>query len=272
LQQSVTQEPSYILHSWPFGENGLLLDVLSYRFGKLRLVAKGVKRKGNAQGALLRPLQPLLLGWQGKGSLQSLISTDIQTQLPALSGDYLFSAFYLNELLQTLLSYQDPVPALFIAYADAIGQMSERVPLEGILRRFEWRLLCELGAAPDLKRGSSGDTLECDRYYAWHPESGFVLQNTAINSRLMFSGQQLRELALLAEHAVSSPETKDPSPFAGEMGILKVAKSLFRQIINHQLQGRPLKSRELMLRYRALDGRASEGNGANKAGVADDGQ
>lgn len=65
------------------------------------------------------------------------------------------SAWYMNELLLRLLPREDAHPLLFDAYQTALEQLAgidplpERLPVSGVLRRFEWVLLQETGYGMD---------------------------------------------------------------------------------------------------------------------------
>ncbi|MCP5161623.1 MAG: DNA repair protein RecO [Hahellaceae bacterium] len=236
-----------------------MMDAFSHRCGRIRLIAKGVKRKGNTFAPLLRPFQPLLLSWQGKGGLKNLTQVDSVMQLPGLTGDYLFSAFYLNELLQHLLQEQEPFPDLFIQYAETLSQLTERLPLEVALRRFEWRLLCELGFAPDLTRDHDGYWLRQNAIYCWHVGLGFQVASgpeATVQDRGLTAQQVHDILHLVAGRQVLENEIVEASAQLEGLRLsaaLKHAKVLFRQAIDSLLQGRVLKSRELIVKFRALD-------------------
>ncbi len=239
-----------------------MMDAFSHGYGKVRVIAKGIKRPGNHAGGLLRPFQPLLLSWQGKGSLKNFVGVESEMRLPALTGDTLFSAFYINELLQLLLRPDDPAPALFIHYAHAMGQLASMSHLEITLRNFEWHLLCELGMAPDLIRDHLGAPLASDRYYVWGAEQGFMPAEPAARfpESMCFLASQLRAVhAFVIENAPRwSFDDADTAQSSGMEHGLPVAKRLFRQIIAHLLQGRPLRSRELMLQYRSFESRDAD--------------
>jgi len=55
------------------------------------------------------------------------------------------SAWYMNELLLSLLPREDPHPALFEAYDAALIQLAAGSAAASALRRFEWILLHETG-------------------------------------------------------------------------------------------------------------------------------
>ena len=50
----VFNEPAFVLHSIPYKETSLILDVFTRQFGRVALIAKGAKRPHSA-------LRPVLL-------------------------------------------------------------------------------------------------------------------------------------------------------------------------------------------------------------------
>jgi len=236
----VVREPVYLLHSRHYRETSLLIDVFSLNYGVLRLVVKGALRPSNPLKGMLQLFQPLLISWQGRSDLKNLTDVEHTNRLPALRGDYLYSGLYLNELLVRLVHPHDPNPQLFSAYVDVMGGLGEREPLESILRVFEFRMLTELGAFPSFtEEAGSGQSIIPQAYYYWQPEQGFIKtykknHHTQIN---IISGAQL---AALSVTDFSRKET------------LLAAKRLSRLMIDHLLDGRSLKSRELIAKSREL--------------------
>ena len=72
----VNREPGFILHSRPWSESSLLLDVLTRDYGRVFLVAKGAKRPSAQYRGLLQAFCPLLFTWSGKKEAKNLIRVD----------------------------------------------------------------------------------------------------------------------------------------------------------------------------------------------------
>ena len=101
-------ELAFVLHSYPFRETSLILDVFSRSHGRLAMVARGARRPKSSLRGLLMNFQPLLLSWFGKGEVRTLHSAEWQGGQPYLQGTALMCGFYLNELLLNLLARDDP--------------------------------------------------------------------------------------------------------------------------------------------------------------------
>ncbi|MEP5568378.1 MAG: DNA repair protein RecO, partial [Halioglobus sp.] len=143
----VSLQPTYILHSRPYRDTSLILEVLCAEHGRISLVSKGARRrtKGGSNAALLQPFVPLLLSFSGRSEMKTLTHVEAAGVAPQLRGERLFSGMYMNELLMRLLHRHDPHPQLFAAYGAALGELADAAPVEATLRRFELGLLEELG-------------------------------------------------------------------------------------------------------------------------------
>ncbi len=242
----VAQQPAYLIHRQDYRESSLLLDVFSFDFGMLRLVAKGAKRSKIFPNSILQPFQPLLLGWKGHSDLKNLVSAESVKRLPLLKGEQLYCGFYINELMQKLVHACEPFPALFLNYAEALFRLSANEQVEPELRRFELTLLSSLGILPDLEVDAH-TSLPIDEQlsYQWVADVGFISElifASAIEQRTgyaiqpvdthQFKGSELLGIAVREFDRVS---------------VLNASKKLSRLLINQQLNGRTLRSRDLII-------------------------
>lgn len=225
----VELQPAYILHTRPFSDTSLILDCLTADYGRLSLLAKGARAAKSRQRQLCQPFVSLLLSWQGKSSLKTLIAIESR-QLPlSLQGDYLFSGLYLNELLTRLVPEQDSCAEIYHSYATALQQLANRDPLEPLLRAFELRMLEDLGYHLDLVRDAGGAALRADEVYQWWPEVGWRIASDRLTAPL-FPGRHLL--------AMQAADYRDPQT-------LRTAKILSRILFQPLLGNRPLESRKL---------------------------
>ena len=86
---------------------------------------KGARRPRSELRGVLQAFQPLTLAWAGAGELKSLAKAEWRGGLPLPAGAALLCGFYLNELLMKLLPREDPHPALFAHYEDALRALTE---------------------------------------------------------------------------------------------------------------------------------------------------
>lgn len=232
----------YVLHSYPYRETSLILQVWTEKHGRMGLVAKGARRPKSASRSILVAFQPLTLDWFGRGELRTLKTAEPAAPATPLSGQSLLSAFYLNELLLKLTHRDDPHEALWEAYDTAIASLRARLPLEPVLRRFELRLLQELGYAVELTReAGSHAPIAAEREYFYVVERGPVAagEGDAPSNALRLRGQTLIDL--------------ERGSFENAPTIAQ-SKQLMRLLINHSLNGQELATRALVRDLQRMEG------------------
>ena len=169
----ITDQPGFVLHSYPYKETSLIVDVFSRDHGRVALVAKGAKRPHSKLRGALQTFQPLSVSWSGKAEVRTLIAAEWIGGLLPLEKSALLCGFYLNELLVKLLARDDPHPALFDHYVSALNQLAHDEPATVVLRKFERLLLKECGVAADWTRcTASGEQVDPERMYVVDPERG----------------------------------------------------------------------------------------------------
>jgi len=163
-----------------------------------------------------------------------------------LTGDRLMSGFYANELLLKLMQRNDPHPVLFDAYATLLRRLFDAAeePVRA-LRIFEKRLLEELGWGLNLEHESmSGAPLQPARSYRYGLDGGAEPIDGVAEGTLIFCGASLLSLA--------REELSDPRSLAD-------ARRLLRAALDRCLDGRALRTREVLLEMRAHAGKAEGG-------------
>lgn len=245
-------QPAYILHTRPYRDTSALVDVLTLDYGLLRAVARGVRGSSSRKRTVMQAFQPLLVSLAGRGELLNLNQVEHAAPGFRLTGERLFSAMYLNELLMRLLQAQEAHPAIYRLYQQALVSLQQQGSLEGCLRRFEFSLLQELGYAWDLSADAvNGDTLQADQCYLFDPEHGYegVQAPTGQWPPTLFRGGDLRRFA--ADIAAWNNSEAAPAHSSGDADTAtsdsarSAAKRLMRQALQPHLGSRPLLSRRL---------------------------
>jgi DNA repair protein RecO (recombination protein O) len=248
---------AYVLHSYPYRETSLILQAWTEKHGRIGLVAKGARRPKSSSRAVLVPFQPLALAWFGRGELRTLKTAEPAAPATPLGGQALLSAFYLNELLLKLTHRDDPHEGLFGAYDEAITRLREvsrAAPqsardLEPVLRRFELKLLQELGYAVELTRESAThEPIRAEREY-WYvvergPVAGAGPEAPAPANAVRLRGQTLIDLA---------------RGCFGDSDTAAQSKQLMRLLIHHSLNGQELATRALVRDLQSISNSAPEG-------------
>jgi DNA repair protein RecO (recombination protein O) len=149
----------------------------------------------------------------------------------ALAGRALFAGLYLNELLVRVLRAEDPHPALFVGYHEALFELRDEAALEPALRRFEKLVLRESGYALSFDvDADTGEPIRAGRRYAFTPELGFTATESAAGARLVFDGEVLL--------AVGDDRYDDAT-------VRRAAKRIMRRALAPYLGERPLVSRAM---------------------------
>ena len=223
------EDIGFVLHRRPWQESSALLEVLTHHHGRLGLLAKGVQGPRSRLKGRLQPFTPLQFQWAGRGELPLLRQAQEAGPCCLLSGPALYCALYLNELTLRLLARQDPHPEVFAAYAVALAAQSQG-PAEAALRLYERDLLQALGYGLQLRQCADGEAVQADGWYDYHMEHGPVV--TGAHAPGAIPGGCLQALA--DGRLDGSAE-------------LQSAKRLLRRAVEHHIERRGIKSRELFL-------------------------
>ena len=228
----VAEQPAFVLHSYPYKETSLIVDVLSRDYGRVALVAKGAKRPHSKLRGVLQTFQPLSVGWSGKSEVRNLTAAEWLGGLLPLEKSALLCGFYLNELLVKLLARDDPHPALFDHYVEALNRLAHGEAAPIVLRRFELALLRETGVAGDIAvDATSRQPVEPDRWYVVDPERG---PRPALPSDTWprVAGKTLQDMQR-GDYADAATQSQ--------------SKFLMRFLLAHHLGGAPLNTRQILL-------------------------
>jgi DNA repair protein RecO (recombination protein O) len=235
-RQRVDAQPAWVLHSYPFRETSLIVEVFTRDHGRVALLARGARRPRSVLRGLLLAFQPLELGWAGKGEVQTLMKAEWQGGQPLLSGKALFCGYYLNELLMNLLPREDSHEKLFAAYSETMRRFADGVR-EADLRSFEHSLLAELGYGLTLSHDAEGRPIETGAAYAYEIERGAVRLGVPGNSALSVCGKTLLDM--------EREDFSDPRS-------LSEAKQLMRALMTHYLGGYSLETRKIFMELQEL--------------------
>ena len=222
--------PAYLLHHAPWRDSSRRLELLTREYGRVTLFARGVRRPASDLRAVLQPFQRMLVSWSGRGEAGTLTAAELDGEPTTLPAAHLMSGFYLNELLLKLFERQDAHPQVFDDYAAALAALRTQGSEVRALRIFEKRLLDSLGYGLDLGREcDSGAALDPEGHYYVRIERG--LTRAVAESSATYSGHSLASLA---------------SEQLGDERSLRDARRLLREALAACLDGRRLKSREVM--------------------------
>jgi DNA repair protein RecO (recombination protein O) len=247
-------QPAYVLHQRAYRDTSVLLELFSPEYGRVGVIAKGVKSAKSRWRGVLQPFQPLLVSWNKRGELGTLTGAEAHGPALTITPDLIASGFYLNEVLLRLLERDEGQLELFGYYDEALRGMSDitsqnnprSVALEILLRQFEIRLLDALGYGLVLDQDVGSESpLQAEQEYIYQLEHGPVKTETLFTNVSRFSdtaeeeyryGTRISGGTLLALHA---------GDFSDEL-VRKESKRLLRNVLGNYLGSKPLQSRSLV--------------------------
>lgn len=225
-ESTVYLQPAFILQQRKYRETSLIIDALTQDFGRVSVLAKGVRKPNSKTAGLLQPFIPLTISYIGQAELKTLTDVEMIRPCSDLKGLALYCGFYINELLSHFLHKYDPHPELFDYYSDCLLSLINGTNIESALRLFELNLIECAGYGLQLEMDANQKPIEAFKKYLFNVEQGPI---ESVNG--LFSGKTLQ--------ALQRRELIDPL-------VLSEAKILMRMVINTYLQGKPLKSRAVI--------------------------
>jgi DNA repair protein RecO (recombination protein O) len=226
-ENRVLLQPAYILQQRDYRESSLIVEAFTRDFGRISLLAKGVRKVRSKSQGLLQPFIPLRLSYLGKAELKTLTDVELAEPFQPLAGLALYCGFYLNELIEAFLHKDDPHPELFADYHQCLADLRQDGPLEAVLRNFELNLLEKTGYGLQLAYDMQHDQpVDPSKKYHLGAELGPIEAAEGI-----YTGKSLL--------AIQARNFSDPD-------VLAEAKVLLRHVLDQLLHGKPLNSRKVL--------------------------
>ena len=228
MQTRISDQPAFILHRRDYKESSLILELITEQYGRVSVLVQAAKKRRDASHFQI--CNRLLLGWSGRSELKTL--TQIEDRMLAIAADCYPAVFYVNELLMILLPKHQPHVRLFQHYQDLLLTLQQadhdNQQLAVALRNFEIDLLTELGLMPDLTTCSDrSDMLDAQTMYCIDNINGVSVARDETGRN--YSGATLQ--------AIWQRRFDEPD-------VARAARILLRQLIDYNLQGRTLQSRQ----------------------------
>lgn len=85
-KQRIEQQPAWVLHTYPWRETSLIVEIFAREFGRVALVAKGARRPPPSCAACCSPSSRY--GWTGRAAARSRpwLRAEWQGGQPLLTG------------------------------------------------------------------------------------------------------------------------------------------------------------------------------------------
>ncbi len=226
-EAAVYLQPAFILQYRKYRETSLIMDVLTRDYGRVSILAKGVRKSKSKTAGLLQPFRSLAISYTGKSELKILTYVELFQSGIALQGATVYSGFYINELIAFFLHKDDPHPEVFNHYLECLIDLSSQSTTEAAIRCFELNLLSNAGYGLQLDHDYQNNRqVEPLKNYLFDVERGPIEAENGL-----YSGASLR--------AISKRDFSDPQ-------VCSEAKRLMRTVIDVNLQGKSLKSRAII--------------------------
>ena len=224
MQTRVADQPAFILHRRDWQNSSLLLDILSRDYGRVNLIAKG--GKSSHSRSLLQPFSKILLSWSGRQTLKTL--TAIDGKPTTLEESLYLPLLYINELLEAFLPELEANPEIFTLYETLLAGI-ERDNREKFLCEFERAVMQILGYLPDTGTDyEQQKPINVKSWYQFQASRGFILCDTSDMNAI-----EGRYIDLWNQGNYT------------ERQVIHLAKTIMHCIIDYNLQGKRLKSRDI---------------------------
>lgn len=228
-REQVLLEPAFVLHQRPYRNTSQLLECVTATHGRVGLVARGSRRAGSGQRALLQPFVPLRLSWLRRGELGRLTHVEAAGTSYDLAAQRLLGGYYANELLLRLTARSDPNAEIFSCYSRCLADLADTRVVARPLRVFELGLLHALGYGIELDSdAASGEPLTPETRYVFEVEQGLRRAAEVEPDADVYMG---RDLIALREHRLDDDVS------------LRTAQRLLGRVLRAHLGERPLQSR-----------------------------
>ncbi len=223
-----TKDTIFILHSRPFQNTSLMLDVFSLDQGRISLCAKSARGPKSRFRGLLMPFSKLSVIYAGRRELKYLNKIE-QVDSCQLHAKTLICGFYLNELMQAFMHPGVVQQDIFNLYWQCLLGLANN-QINPALRCFEKKCLDALGFGLPLGTDAhSHKLIQPNKHYQFLFEKGFS-ESTLTENADVFSGEMLIDM--------------ENENFTNEKTLSEMKKCL-RLVINHYLGAKQIKSRDL---------------------------
>lgn len=189
-----------IIKNKDYREADKLVTLFSEKEGKIRAIARGVKKPGSSLRACVQPFCHSYLSFSGNRELDLITQGRLLDFYGNVREDIerVVYAVYIMELLDKALLDNVPMPSLYAVVLKILQHFNDQGLNLLILRYFELFLLAQLGYRPELNR-----CIICGREKAGNifsmSDGGLVCSNCSAPSRNNFilSGESIALLRLM---------------------------------------------------------------------------
>lgn len=251
---AILDSEGVVLKGWKFGETSEIVSVLTEKFGKVRMIAKGSRGLKSKFKGCLEPLTHIHLIYYEKKTrdLQLLSKADLIDPHYGIIGNPVKTAlaFATIELVEKIVEDENPVQQLFSLLVDTLFSIDQSEKfIEGYFWFFEEHLINIMGY-----KANWNLCLRCKKSLGFHgglfqpEEGGLLCHDCSINQGgLRISADTLEILYFLQKESLHHAADLLPSPYQ-IAEVRKMYDLYFKTHIEH-MQG----LRSLSLYYNLLN-------------------
>lgn len=248
----------------PLGEADRLLAIYTRDFGKIRVVARGVRRpKSKLAGHLELLTRARLMLAQGK-SLDVVAQSETVQSFLAIRNDLWRSAcaMYVAELVDRFtgeLIQNEPLYGLLL---DTLGRLEKAPSTDGVLRYFEFHLLSHLGYSPQLYHCTECRSVVAPEAHYFSASGGGILCPGCRSKQPVARHISLNALKVLRLISRADYDAMRRMRIAPELAA--ELEQLMRQYISYLLEGEVKSARFLDLLRKQGAGQVETGQNISK--------
>lgn len=215
---SLYRERAVVLRTYKFGEADRIIVLLCEQSGKVRAVAKGVRKTASKIGARLEPFGHVDVQLYRGRELDTIRQVELVDPFFAVRNDFdrLAQAMSMVEAVDKLTPDREPVPDLYAMLHRALSALNSRnSPL--LLGAFFWKVLALEGGAPQVdscvRCGADGELCAFDML-----EGGVLCR--ACRSGGAISADALAVLRLVLQGGLAEALNLSETPAVHEVNVL----------------------------------------------------
>jgi len=242
---AIRKVDAFILKRIPFRDTSLLVTIFSLEQGKLKLLAKGVRKDRKAVMGAFEPFSEVSVNYYEKLRSDihllsgiSILNANSDLRCELIQFSYIS---YFSELIDTLFGPHDPHPK-FYAFLRKLVALLKVIRPEKLARLFEVRLLKEVGFLPVMDSCVSCGTVEPTPCYFSAKQGGVLCEKCERKeaAAIPMTAEVLKWYHILLEGVVDLK-------IASEMDIQICGhlERIFRRFLEHRVDF-PLRSRRFL--------------------------
>jgi DNA repair protein RecO (recombination protein O) len=189
-----------VLSRFDYGEADRILTLITPGGGKIKAIAKGIRRQKSRIGGSLEPFAELRVALAQGRTFEVVTQVDVVHPWLNLRDDLVSfgTASYLAELANGTLEEHHAAESVYIMLKRAYEILDAGMAPGRVARWFEMHLADELGVRPEVDRCvECGRLIEADERYRWIPPLGGLLCERCPGPPFERAGLSLDALKLL---------------------------------------------------------------------------